>query len=77
MSRYFKVTCKHGHFGSKRYQPITFVFLAVDAIKAMDLAKAMPGVKHSNVILRCDEISYAEYLNYRKESAYKRMVEGI
>ena len=70
--RYFRVICKHGHCGSRRYMPITFVFLALDAIHAMDLAKRMPGVKHSAMILECKEISYAEYLNYRKESAYNR-----
>lgn len=74
--RYFSVTAKHGHCGSRRYQPITFAFLATDAIRAMDLAKKMPGVKHDNVILECREISYAEYLEYRKKSAYDRMKEG-
>jgi hypothetical protein len=43
----------------------------------MDLAKAMPGVKHSATVLQCKEISYAEYIEYRKVSAYKRMEENI
>ena len=71
--RYFCVTCKHGHCGNGRYQPITFVFGAIDAIRAMDLAKAMPGVKHDAMILKCKEVSYSEYLEYRKTSAYKRL----
>lgn len=71
--RYFAVTCRHGHHGAKRYMPVTFAFLAKDAIKAMDLAKAMPGVKHSAMILKCEEISYAQYIEYRRESAYKRI----
>jgi hypothetical protein len=73
MNRYFKVTCKHGHCGTKKYKPISFVFLATDALRAMDLAKKMPGVKHNQTILECREISYAEYMQYRKESAYDRM----
>lgn len=71
--RYFRVMCRHGHCGVKRYRPIVFVFLATDAVKAMDLAKAMPGVKHGDPIIECREISYAEYLEYRKQSAYERM----
>lgn len=73
--RYFRVTCKHGHFGYGRYQPISFAFPAKDAVAAIDMAKAMPGIKHSDnsVILACKEISYAEYLNDRKVSAYNRM----
>ena len=73
MNRYFSVTCKHGHCGTRQYVPITFVFLATDAIHAMDLAKKMPGVKHNQAILDCHEISYAEYLRFRKHSAYDRM----
>jgi len=70
---YYRVTCKHGHHGKKRYVPITFAFLAKDAIRAMDLAKNMPGVKHTLPILECHEISYAEYMEYRKKSAYERL----
>lgn len=69
---YYRVTCKHGHHGKNKYMPITFGFLAKDAIKAMDLARAMPGVKHDQTVLSCSEISYAEYLEIRKESAYER-----
>jgi len=71
--RYFCVTCKHGHHGNNRYQPITFVFGATDAIRAMDLAKQMPGVKHGSMILGCREIPYSEYIEYRKISAYRRL----
>lgn len=76
MTHFYRVTCKHGHCGKGKYKPITFVFLARDAIRAMELAQAMPGVKHSKMILECNEISQAEYINFRKISAYKRM-EGI
>lgn len=71
--RYFCVTCKQGHHGNKKYQPISFAFGATDAIRAMDLAMAMPGVKHKSMILQCREISYAEYIEYRKISTYKRL----
>jgi len=71
--RFFCVTCKHGHHGHGTYQPITFALGAVDAIRAMDLAKAMPGVKHDTMILSCREISREDYMNYRKISAYKRL----
>ena len=74
--KYYRVTCKQGHHGSKRYVPITFAFLAQNAIVAMDLAKHMPGVKHDQPVLDCREISYAEYLEFRKISAYQR-VENI
>ena len=71
--RYFRVMCKHGHFGNGRYQPISFLFIAKDAVTAMDMAKRMPGVKHTAMIIACKEISYAEYLDGRKVSAYQRM----
>ena len=73
MMRYFRVMCKHGHFGRGKYQPISFIFIAKDAVTAMDMAKRMPGVKHTSMILSCKEISYAEYLDGRKVSAYQRM----
>ncbi len=75
MMRYFRVTCKHGHCGRGKYRPISFAFMAANAIEAMDRAKAMPGVKHSAPILSCKEIPYAEYIEYRKVSAYKRSEE--
>ena len=71
--RYYRVTCKHGHFGNGRYQPISFVFIAKDSITAMDMAKAMPGVRHSDMAWSCREIPYIEYLEGRKGSAYERM----
>ncbi len=69
---YYFVTCKHGHHGRKKFQPITFAFLATNAVHAMDLAKKMPGVKHTQPVLECREIPYAEYLEFRKKSAYER-----
>ena len=71
--RYFKITCKQGHHGKGRYQPISFVFYAENAIEAMDLAKAMPSVKHGQTILSCQEISYADYRRERQVSAYRKV----
>lgn len=75
--RYYRVICKQGHHGHKRYQPIVFVFGATDAIRAMDLAKKMPSIKHNAMIIECREISYSEYMEHRKVSAYKIMRDEI
>lgn len=71
--RYFAVICKRGHCGRKQYVPIEFAIEARTAIEAMDKAKAMPGVKHSQPILSCKEISHSEYNNLRCISAYHRL----
>lgn len=73
--RYFLVTCKQGHRGNRRYQPITFAFEACNAIEAMDKAKAMPSVKHDSLIISCREIGASEYCRIRRVSAYKRVEE--
>lgn len=71
--RYFSVTCKQGHHGRGQYQPIIFAIKANNAIEAMDLAKAMPSVKHSQAILGCHEITLDEYNSMRRISAYQRL----
>jgi len=71
--RYFCVTCKQGHHGDRRYQPISFAFEATNAVEAMDKAKAMPSVKHDSPIIACREISLSEYINMRRLSAYRRV----
>lgn len=75
--RFYRVTCKRGHCGKKRYLPIDFAIEADNAIDAMDKAKAMPGVKHSQMILRCVEISQSEYTRMRRVSAYKRLEDCV
>lgn len=70
--KYFAVTCKHGHHGAKRYEPITFAIIAQDALDACDMAKQMPGVKHSQSVVLCHEISEYAYHQLRQVSAYKR-----
>jgi hypothetical protein len=70
--RYFAVTCKHGHHGAKNYYPITFAVAAETAIEACDYARAMPGVKHDQTVIGCQEISYETYAFMRTQSAYER-----
>lgn len=71
--KYFAVTCKHGHHGTNKYCPITFAVAANSAIDACDYAKAMPGVKHSQIVISCKEISFSTYACLRRTSAYERM----
>lgn len=70
--RCYKVTARRGHCGSGRYIPITFALRAENMIEAMDRAKAMPGVKHTLMILAAQEITWTEYAVLRSVSAYDR-----
>ena len=70
--KYFAVTCRHGHFGTKRYEPITFAIIADNAIEACDKARQMPGVKHDAPVIACRAISQATYYTMRQMSAYER-----
>ena len=70
--KYYAVTCKHGHHGAKNYYPITFAVAANSAIEACDYAKAMPGVKHDQTVIGCQEITFERYAKLRKKSAYER-----
>ena len=70
---YYIIRCKLGHSGSGQYREISFNIKARNAIDAMDRAKRMPGVKHnsSTVVLGLKQITQEEYVQNRKESAYK------
>lgn len=70
--RYFAVTCHRGHCGTGHSSAITFAFEAKNLIAAMDMAKRMPSVKHTRMIMSGKEINKAEFLEYTKISAYKR-----
>lgn len=70
--KYYKVSCPRGHYGTKRSGDITFAFKAANALSAMDMARKMPGVKHSAMIYKTTEITAAEYFDFRKVSAYDR-----
>lgn len=73
--RYFAVTCKQGHHGIRRYYPITFAIAAETLLEACDQAKAMPGVKHSQPVLKCEEITFEKYVDLYNKSAYERTYE--
>lgn len=72
MTRYYAVTCSHGHHGAKRDAPITFAIVAPNAMDACDIARAMPGVKHDRFVLSCKEIPPRTYYEMRQQSAYER-----
>lgn len=68
--KYFAMTMERGHVGTGNFsQHITFYFSAQNMLHAMDLAKRMPGVKHSRMPMG-REISYEEYCAHRGENAY-------
>lgn len=71
--RYFTVTCKRGHCGKKQYFPITFAIAAETLFDACNIAKSMPGVKHSQPVLRCEEITFEDYTEFCSVSAYDRI----
>ena len=71
-ARFYAVTCKHGHHGARRYEPITFAIRADNALEACDKAKLMPGVKHDQSVLACKEITFDAYWEMRRLSAYER-----
>lgn len=68
--KYYAMTMERGHVGTGNFdQHITFYFAAESMLKAMDLAKKMPGVKHSRMPMG-KEITYEEYLSKRGYNAY-------
>lgn len=71
--RYFLVIGKRGHCGRGNFIEIGFAIKANHMIEAMDKAKKMPAVKHTQSILQAKEITLAEYQEYRTVSAYKRL----
>lgn len=70
--KFYKVVCKRGHCGKKRFIPITFYFEAPNAMTAMDMGRKMPGVKHSQLPLSCVEVSCEEFQAGIQVSAYAR-----
>lgn len=70
--KYYKVSCPRGHFGVGRSGDITFAFKADNALTAMDMARKMPGVKHTSMIYKTTEITAEEYFEFRKTSAYNK-----
>ena len=70
--KYFMVICHRGHCGSGHSTEIKFVFIANNAIEAMDKARKMPSVKHTRLAMIVKEITANEYNEYRQISAYER-----
>lgn len=72
-TKYYKVTCHRGHQGRGRSIPISFYIAAENVLHASRIAQRMPGVKHSKTIMSCVPITYEEYTEGRRLSAYHRM----
>lgn len=68
--RYFLVTCPRGHMGANHYTEITFALYANNLLDALQVARKMPGVKHSKLPFSGKEISYEEYKKYKSKGAY-------
>ena len=67
--RYYKVTCKCGHTGSRRtYIPVTFPVVAENGREAAEKARYIPRCKHhhKDCILDVEECSYEEYVAQQK-----------
>ena len=72
--KFFMIRCERGHMGTGRSIDITFAIAANNLLEAQDKAKRMPSVKHTRGIMFGHEITFEEYTNYRKISAYDRMM---
>lgn len=65
VERYYKVTCKCGHTGSKKtYIPITFAIKAVDGRETASKARQIPRCKHhhKDCILEVVKCTYEDFL---------------
>ena len=73
MVKYYKVFMERGHTGRKRYKlDAMFYVKASNMIEAMDVAKAMPGMKHNKMPMMAREISWEEFCEGRGYNAYER-----
>lgn len=71
--KYYAVTMVRGHQGTKIHDGlITFYYKAENLFQAINRAKKQPGVKHSRCPVAAREVSYEEYLENIKVSAYER-----
>lgn len=70
--KYFLVMCHRGHCGTGHSTEIQFAIQAKNLLDACDIAKKMPSVKHTRMIIAGKEITETEYKEYRKKSAYKK-----
>ena len=70
--KYFMVMCHRGHCGNGHSTEIKFAIAAENLLKACDIARRMPSVKHTRMMIYGKEITEQEYTEYRKISAYDR-----
>lgn len=70
--KYFMVMCHRGHCGNGHSTEIKFAIAAENLLKACDIARRMPSVKHTRLMIYGKEITEQEYTEYRKVSAYDR-----
>ena len=67
------IICTRGHLGTGRSTEIKFAIAAENLLHACNVARKMPSVKHSRIALSGYEVSYEEFTEYRKISAYDRL----
>lgn len=70
--KFYLVTCERGHCGKGNCSYIKFAFEADNMMAAVDMARSMPSVKHTRLCTAAKEITYEEYIEYRKVNAYDR-----
>lgn len=68
--KFYRVAAWRGHQGYGRHVPITFYIAANSALEASEKAQAMSGVKHTRPVISCVPISFSEYCEGKKCSAY-------
>lgn len=64
------ITCHRGHCGCGHSTEIKFAIKAKNLLDACDKARRMPSVKHTRMVICGKKISFEEYNEYRKISAY-------
>ena len=74
--RYYLVSCHRGHCGNGHSTDIHFAIVANDILSACNIAKRMPSVKHSRVVMSAKEISVEEYEERRRIGAYAKFKNG-
>lgn len=70
--KFYMIACHRGHSGSGRSTEIKFAIAAESMVHACKIARKMPSVKHTKLIIYGIEITEAEFLQYKKISAYDR-----
>lgn len=70
--KYYRVTTHRAHQGRGRASAITFYIAANNVLHASNIARRMPGVKHSKGVMSCVAITAEEYAQGRQQSAYHR-----